>query len=93
MSRKLRIRRRLLAAGAALPALALAQGAAPFPYKPIKIVVGFAPGGATDTAARLIADHMTRVSGQSVIVENRPGAGGIVAATAVAKAQIGRAHV
>ena len=86
MSRTLRIRRRLLAAGAAFPALALAQGAAPFPSKPIKIVVGFAPGGATDTAARLIADHMTRVSGQSVIVENRPGAGGIVAATAVAKA-------
>lgn len=69
-----------------LPAFAQAQSMGSFPSKPIKILVGFQPGGATDTAARLIADHMAKVSGQTVVVENRPGAGGIVAATAVARA-------
>ena len=86
MSQRRDTRRRLLAAAAALPALAFAQAPAQFPSRPIRIVVGFAPGGATDTAARLIADHMSKQAGQPVTVENRPGAGGIVAATAVAKA-------
>ena len=81
-----RVRRRLLAAGAALPTLAFAQSSPPFPSKPIRILVGFAPGGATDTAARLIAAHMAKLAGQPVLVENRTGAGGIIAATAVAKA-------
>ena len=76
----------VFAVGAIVPLAAQAQTPAAFPSKSIRILVGFQPGGATDTAARLIADHMAKVSGQSVIVENRPGAGGIVAATAVAKA-------
>lgn len=86
MKPSMRNRRRLLAAAAALPALALAQAPAPFPSRPIRIIVGFQPGGATDTAARLIGDHMAKLAGQPVIVDNRPGAGGVVAATAVAKA-------
>jgi len=79
-------RRRLLAAFATLPALAFAQSAPPFPSKPIRIMVGFQPGGITDIAARLIGDHMSKLAGQPVIVDNRPGAGGIIAATVVAKA-------
>ena len=81
-----RVRRRLLAAGAILPTLVFAQPSPPFPSKPIRILVGFPPGGTTDTAARLIATHMAKLAGQPVLVENRTGAGGIIAATAVAKA-------
>ena len=68
----------LFAAGAA------AQGA--FPSRPIVMVVGFAPGGGTDTAARIIAKAATEALGQSVVVENRAGAGGNIAHEQVAKA-------
>lgn len=56
-----------------------------FPSKPIRMVVGYAPGGGTDVVARLIAVRMTETIGQSVIVENRPGNSGILAASQVAK--------
>jgi tripartite-type tricarboxylate transporter receptor subunit TctC len=55
-----------------------------FPAKPIKILVGFAAGGPTDVIARFIAQDMTSSMGQSVIVENRPGANAIIATEAVA---------
>lgn len=57
-----------------------------YPAKPIKLVVGFAPGGAADTVARAVSDAMGKSLGQSIIVENRPGAGSSVAAELVAKA-------
>jgi len=79
-------RRQFLIAASTLLAAPLARSQAPFPTRPIRIVVGFAPGGATDTAARLIGDHISKLAGQPVIVENRPGAGGVIAANAVAKA-------
>jgi tripartite-type tricarboxylate transporter receptor subunit TctC len=79
-------RRRLLSALAALPALAFAQSAPPFPSKPVRFLLGAPPGGVTDPAARLIANHLSKLAGQPVLVENRPGANGIIAATAVAKA-------
>lgn len=64
-----------------------AASAAPqFPEKPVKLVVPFVPGGFTDSMARLTAEQMSRVLGQSVIVENRPGANGIIAAEYVARA-------
>ncbi|VTU19418.1 tripartite tricarboxylate transporter substrate binding protein [Variovorax sp. PBL-E5] len=69
---------------AALPLFALAQ-AADFPSKPIRIVVPFPPGGATDEAARLIATQMGAHWGQPVVVDNRPGAGGNVGSDIVAK--------
>ena len=64
--------------------LALAQQA--FPNKPIRLIVGFAPGGGTDIVARAIAPKMGEILGQSVIVENRSGAAGTIAADQIAKA-------
>jgi tripartite-type tricarboxylate transporter receptor subunit TctC len=67
----------LLALAALLPAgAARAQG--DFPSRPITMIVVFAPGGATDVLARLVADHMSRTLGQRVMVENLSGAGGTI---------------
>jgi tripartite-type tricarboxylate transporter receptor subunit TctC len=63
---------------------ALAQ-APKFPVKPVRMIVGFAPGGATDIIARSIASGMTETLGQQVIVENRPGASSQIAGDLVAK--------
>lgn len=71
----------LLAAVFSLPALAQDS----FPSKPIRMVVGYAPGGGTDVMARLISARMTEQMGQTVFVENRPGNSGILAAGQVAK--------
>jgi tripartite-type tricarboxylate transporter receptor subunit TctC len=58
-----------------------------FPVKPIRLVVGYPPGGSTDIVARLVADGMSKVLGQTVVVENKPGAAGQVASAFVAKAE------
>jgi tripartite-type tricarboxylate transporter receptor subunit TctC len=84
--------RRDLLTGAtlAVPALALGTGAAraqAFPSRPMRIVVPFAPGGAVDITARLIAERLPAILGQPVQVENRGGAGGNLGADAVAKAE------
>lgn len=75
-----------LAAGAAGLALrpAMAQG---YPDRAIKLVVPFAPGGATDILGRLLASQLSEKLGQSVFVENRPGAGTAVAGGQVARRQ------
>ena len=57
-----------------------------YPSRPINMVIGFAPGGGTDTAARIIAKKLGDEMGQSVVVENKPGAGGNIATDYVAKA-------
>ena len=62
---------------------ALAQA---YPNKPIKVVVPFAPGGATDVLARVLAEKMAVGLGQPLVVDNKPGAAGIIGTTAVAKA-------
>jgi len=66
----------------AAPLFAAAQ---PWPSKPVKIVCPFPAGGATDVVSRLLAQKLTEAWGQSVIVENRPGAGGNIGADVVAK--------
>ena len=58
-----------------------------FPDKPIRLLVGFAAGGSADLAARAIADGLGASLGKPVIVENRPGAGSVIAASAVARAE------
>ncbi len=72
--------------GGLLMAGAIAAHAQPFPSKPIRLVVGFGPGGLGDIVARALGQKMSESMGQSVVVENMPGAGGITASAAVARA-------
>jgi len=68
---------------------ALAQPAATWPSKPLKILVGFPAGTSPDLVARTLAEPLSKALGQAVIVENKPGAGGNIAADMVAKARDG----
>ncbi|HQD15858.1 MAG TPA: tripartite tricarboxylate transporter substrate-binding protein, partial [Ottowia sp.] len=83
MRRRLILSSILAAAAAVSLAPAWAQG---FPAKPVRIVVPNAPGGAADITARAVGEHMARTLGQPVLVDNKPGAGGVVAGQAVAGA-------
>ena len=76
-----------LAALALLAAIATGTSAQSFPTKPIRFLVPFGPGGVGDITARVAAQKMSESLGQQVIVDNRPGAGGIVASQVVAKAE------
>jgi tripartite-type tricarboxylate transporter receptor subunit TctC len=81
-------RRELLTAGAALlaaPTLASAQGGAWPSRGPIKLIAQFPPGGLVDTVSRLMAPHLSQALGQSVVVENKPGAGGLLGTDFVSK--------
>jgi tripartite-type tricarboxylate transporter receptor subunit TctC len=75
-----------LVLGAAVALPVAAQTTAAYPSKTIRILVGFAPGGSTDILARVIAQEMGKNVGQQVVVDNRPGAGGNIAAELVSKA-------
>lgn len=87
----MRSTRRLILQAAALPlaasATTLAFAQAPFPSRPIKLLVGFAAGGLTDIAARGLAQRMSKTLGQNVVVENRPGGQTIIATVAGARAE------
>jgi tripartite-type tricarboxylate transporter receptor subunit TctC len=74
----------LLAAIASLSTGALASDA--FPSKPVRILVGFSPGGSNDIVARLIAPKLSEGLGQQVVIDNKPGAGGNIAASAMLSA-------
>ena len=78
-----------LAAGAALALLpgAAAWSAETYPAKPVRLIVGFAPGGGADALTRIIAEGLSKQLGQQVVVENRPGADGVLAAQAVSSAK------
>jgi len=73
-------------AAAALAGAAAGAAAQNFPAKPVTTVVGFEPGGGTDTTARIVAPTLSELLGQQVVVENRAGAGGNIAVDYVAKA-------
>jgi len=73
----------LILAGMALTTQAQTS---PYPAKPVRVVVGFAPGGAADYVARAISDAMGKALGQPLIIENKAGAGSSIAAEFVAKA-------
>ena len=74
------------AAAVAAPAIAQRAFALNYPTRPVRIIVGFPPGGASDTHARLIAQWLMERLGQPFIVENRPGAAGNIGAEAAVRA-------
>jgi tripartite-type tricarboxylate transporter receptor subunit TctC len=79
-------RRSLIAAPLALSPLACpAYAQAPWPSRPIRIIIPFGTGGGTDITTRLLAPKMAEILGQPVVLENRPGAGGVVGTDYVAK--------
>ena len=87
MKKLLTLVSRTLGAAACISALAVANVAAQnYPAKPIRIVVPFGAGGVADLTARTVAQKMSESLGQPVIIDNKPGAGGVVAGEAVAKA-------
>ena len=76
--------RLIIAAMLALPAAAAAED---FAARPIRMIVAFAPGGTTDFVARLVAERASGALGRSIVVENKPGANGAIAAEMIAKAE------
>ena len=83
-------RRRLLRLTAGLAAVTVAAASAsaqPYPSRPVRLVVAFVPGGATDTLARQISNDLKEALGQPVVIENRPGANGYLAWNHVAAAE------
>ena len=81
------VRAAAMLVAAALFACAPWATAQTWPAKPVKLVVGFGPGGVADITARVVAQKLSQDLGQQFVVDNRPSAGGIVAAEAVAKAE------
>lgn len=77
----------LIGAAALLAGLSGARADDAFPNRPIKIIVAFAPGSATDATARVLAEAMRPILGQNVVVENRPGAFGIIAIEEMARSK------
>src|SRR5438034_10023146 len=76
-------------------ALGVAANAAAqiYPSRPITLLVGFAPGGGTDTVARVMQKKLGEYLGQTIVVENRAGAGGIIAAAVASKATPARSPI
>jgi len=78
---------RLLLAPIALAMLSVPASAADFPNKPMTLVVPFAAGSTSDTSARIVGQHMSQTLGQAVVIENKVGAGGTIAATYSARSK------
>src|SRR5262245_38810801 len=96
MSRQHKVNRRRVLNGLAvvsatlvadgLPLMAQGDPTQAYPTRPIRIIVGFGPGGGNDIIARLIGQKLTERLGQAVVVENKPGAGAMIATEYVARA-------
>lgn len=83
----MKLRLSLLSALLTVTALSLSpQAAATYPDKPVKLLVGYGPGGATDIIARVLSKYLSDKWGQAVVVENKPGASGMIAANDVVRA-------
>ena len=83
-----RLRVGMLLVCAALPVAPVAQAAlTPYPTRPVRMLVGFTPGGTSDVVARIVSKKLTETWGQQFVVDNRAGAAGIVAAELTARAQ------
>ena len=80
------MRRRSVLLGATAAAVAAPALAQSFPSKPVRLVVPYTPGGGADTTARLVAPRLQEALGQTVVIDNKPGAGGSIGDDAVAKA-------
>ena len=76
----------LAAAAAALPAVSQLASAQTYPVRPVRIIVGFPAGNASDIIVRLMAQSLSERLGQQFVVENRPGAGGNIGTEVVVKA-------
>src|SRR5215212_9629361 len=81
-----RTRRHAHVALAALALAAASAAAQAYPARPIRMIVPFSPGGASDTAARVVAQHMAPRLGQQIVVDNHPGAGGTIGTALAARA-------
>jgi tripartite-type tricarboxylate transporter receptor subunit TctC len=77
---------RLATVAISVPAVPRMASAQPYPTRPVRLIVGFAAGGAPDIAARLVAQWLSERLGQQLVIENRPGAGGNLATEIVAEA-------
>src|ERR1700738_3351865 len=90
MQTSMRLPRRLFlqlaASAAALPATSRIAGAQTYPQRPVRLIVPFASGGASDILARLMGQWLTERLGQPFVIENRPGAGSNIATEAVVNA-------
>jgi tripartite-type tricarboxylate transporter receptor subunit TctC len=76
-----------LAAAATLPAVSRVAGAQGYPTRPVRVIVGFAPGQALDIVTRIIAQRLSERLGEQFIIDNRPGAGGTIGASVVKNAR------
>ena len=81
------LNRRTLLSGLALAALSRAAFAQDYPQRPVRVIVPYAPGGASDILARLIQPHLERALGQSFVVDNRGGGASQVGTQAIATAR------